>query len=351
MAIKYKWLASQLEVWMKHNLSKGIDKLPSEEALCKKYNVSRQTVRMALSLLSEKHLIEKRHGSGSYITALSDNASENIIAILLTEDEEYIYPALINDLTNQIEKLGFAVQLHITHNRFDKERLILEELIASPPRGLLVEGTKSAYPNPNLPYYETLYQNKCPILFLHNYYPNLPQISYVKDANQQGASLLMQHLIKQGHKKIAGIFTNSSQQGMERAQGYLLEQSNHALPFCDEYLLFVAEETDFINNPHLNPAQLNDCTAFLCQNDRIAYALLLELRQRGYQVPKEYAIVSFDNTYLSESRILTLTSLTHKPHEITEKAVQTLLSKIKGLPVTSQEVPWTLVEKASSPLI
>ena len=41
--------------------------LPTEQALCAQFQVSRQTVRQALSLLETERLIDRRQGSGSHI--------------------------------------------------------------------------------------------------------------------------------------------------------------------------------------------------------------------------------------------------------------------------------------------
>ena len=69
MAIKYKWLCGQLREWILSSSRKGLNKLPSEQELCRRYQVSRQTVRLALSILEQEGLIEKRRGSGSHCTA------------------------------------------------------------------------------------------------------------------------------------------------------------------------------------------------------------------------------------------------------------------------------------------
>ena len=70
MAIKYKWLTERLELLIQRNIQAGIHKLPTEQQLCTKYHVSRQTVRMAMAMLEEKGLIVRKQGSGSYITCL-----------------------------------------------------------------------------------------------------------------------------------------------------------------------------------------------------------------------------------------------------------------------------------------
>ena len=71
MAIKYKWLAGRLREQLPDYTANGIHRLPTEAAISQRYKVSRQTVRQALSVLEQEGLIEKRQGSGSYITGRS----------------------------------------------------------------------------------------------------------------------------------------------------------------------------------------------------------------------------------------------------------------------------------------
>ena len=60
-----EWIRDEVEAG---TLSLG-DKLPPENELMTQFQVSRQTVRTALSLLRKEGIVEGRRGSGSYITA------------------------------------------------------------------------------------------------------------------------------------------------------------------------------------------------------------------------------------------------------------------------------------------
>ena len=60
-----EWIRDEVEAG---TLSLG-DKLPPENELMAQFQVSRQTVRTALSLLRKEGIVEGRRGSGSYITA------------------------------------------------------------------------------------------------------------------------------------------------------------------------------------------------------------------------------------------------------------------------------------------
>ena len=356
MAIKYKWLSGRLREWISQAARKGVNKLPSEQELCQRYHVSRQTVRLALSVLEAEGLIEKRKGSGSYITGLSADAEKNCIPILLSEDSEYIYPGILDDIHNVFSPNGLTSQVYTTGNNIHEEREILKELLKTPPRGMIAEGCKSALPNPNLPLYRQLQKRGCAVLFLHNYYPSPGGCLYLKDDNKAGSALLVEHLISQGHTAIGGIFKSDDMQGIERYQGFCdtLYRKNF-FPPDNRISWFDSRDLDrlqrFQDTGFLKKAvqeSLSSCTAVVCYNDMIAYFLIKELTLAGYTLPQGMAITAFDNTYLSRSGIFSITTLAHQPHEMGIRAAEMLLSRLKGLPVLSEEVPWILIPKEST---
>ncbi len=354
MAVKYKWIAERLEYTI--NSEKGIHKLPTEQELCKKYRVSRQTIRMALGLLEQKGLIIKKQGSGSYLTGRSANPYENVINILISSAQEYIYPRVLNDIRNTLAANGFSDQTFTTDNCVHKEREILLKLLERPTRGIIVEGCKSALPNPNLDLYLRLIKKGCQLVFLFNYYPALSDCVFIKDNNYYGSSLLVQHLAAQGHTAIGGIFKADDLQGIERYQGYIETMRNLELPISDYQIcwygsheldkLIRSKDTHFLKN--MVEESLSYCTAVICYNDMIAYYLADELLLAGFQLPADMAIASFDNTYFSTSNILNITTLSHKPHEMGTKAAQAIINKLRGLSVSSQEINWKLNIKEST---
>lgn len=154
MAIKYKWLAGHLREQLPDYTANGIHRLPTEAAISQRYKVSRQTVRQALSVLEQEGLIEKRQGSGSYITGRS--RGEDRIDLLLSSDSAYLYPMLLHDIKKTLAAQGFSTTVHITENTFSTEHTLLQKILHQPPRALLVEGVKTARTNPNLDLYRKL---------------------------------------------------------------------------------------------------------------------------------------------------------------------------------------------------
>ena len=65
----YRKIYLDIKKQIQNNELKPEQKLPSEQYLCQKYNVSRITVRKALKLLTEERLVVTVQGKGSYVNA------------------------------------------------------------------------------------------------------------------------------------------------------------------------------------------------------------------------------------------------------------------------------------------
>lgn len=352
---KYETLSEQLMEQISRNLQQGITALPTEAQLSQQYRVSRQTVRAALTLLRKKGLIESRQGSGSYATGLSPDVSKNLIPILIASSQEYIYPHLLADIRSALTEKGYQLQICPTDNDTSKERQILLSLLDTPPRGLIVEGSKSALPTPNADLYDKLKASGSHLLFLHNRYVSLSEEVCIKDDNYYGGYLLASHLAELGHTSIAGIFKIDDQQGPERYLGAASCLRDLGLEFADSHVgWFQSSEINALEKRQdtrflaaFIKEQLPGCSAVICYNDEIAYWLMKELSYTHIQVPRDVSVVCFDNSYLSELSKIRITTMTHRPHEIGNCVADTMVRLLQGIPAVSQEIPWELVRRES----
>ena len=353
MAAKYMRLAKILKDLLLQNMGNGVYKLPSEKVLCERYHVSRQTVRAALRVLAEEGLIETRQGSGSYSTGLG--AKSNTVAILMNNAEEYTAPALLADIKSFLRKKGYSDNVYSTYSRIARERKLLDSIKDGAIRGMLVEGTQTALPNPNLDLYGQLMEKGVPVLFLGGDYPAFAPSVSIKDDNYSGGYLLARHLIQQGHTHIAGIFKMDDIRGLERYGGYVTALRDFGVPAADELVAWYTSpllealesrsDTSFLTSFLRRSTEM--CSAVICQNDEIAYWLIKELHYAGMRVPEDISVVSFDNSYMSDLDSIRITTLSHKSHEMGFLAASTLLRMIQGETVFSEELPWQLVPKGS----
>lgn len=355
MSPKYAQIASRLRTEIRSGVYREKGKLPTEKELSETYGVNRQTIRRALSLLAQEGLIERRQGSGSFLK-ISTVRRGNSVAILTTSINDYIFPAILQDAQSTFAQNGYSTMLFCTHNQVNLEREILTRILSESVCGLLVEGTKTALPNPNLDLYQKLEQMGIPVVFLHGTYAALPGAVCISDDNFHGGYLLTNYLIKKGHKKIAGIFKSDDIQGHERYNGFLTAFRDAGFPLPDSNVLwYTTEEKDrFLNHKALAKMTdfiqdiIRDCTAIVCYNDEIAFALIGLLREQNVHIPQDMAVVSFDNSSYSEFSSVRITSLAHSPQHIGKIAAETLIRMLRGEEVHSKTIPWTLMEKESS---
>ena len=356
MMPKYQQLAQALREQILTGSLNASEQLPTEMALAEAYQLSRQTVRQALSLLVQEGLIEKRQGSGSRILHPTQDApgAPRNIAVLTTYISDYIFPSILREAEAVFSAHRCTTLVFASKNQISKERHVLNTLLELPQLdGLLVEGTKTCLPNPNLDLYRRLLERDVPLVFLNGCYAELSQCLSVLDDNYGGGKMLVEYLQQRGHRHIAGIFKSDDIQGHGRYSGYADALRELDLPLRDEQIYWYStEDRDRIfSAPDLPDTMLrvlDGCTAVVCYNDEVASRLVVCLKKRGVDVPREMAVVSFDNSHYSELSPVRITSLSHGSHKVGKIAAELLLRKMDGEPCQSQVVPWVLIEKESS---
>ena len=256
MSSKYVQIEALLRSKILGSTYQSTMRLPTEMELAETYHVSRQTIRKALSILTKEGLIESSQGSGYYIRDSSPIHGTSI-AILTTYINNYIFPAILQDAHTVFAESGYSTMVFCTQNQVGTEREILKSIMNSPVCGLLVEGTKTALPNPNLDLYEQLNKSGVSVVFLHGTSSALPNVVCISDDNFQGGYLLTRFLLQKGHTRIAGIFKSDDVQGHNRYFGFLSALRDAVLPFPDTQILWYTteEKNQILDNDNMEILQ------------------------------------------------------------------------------------------------
>ena len=241
---KYYQLFEQLKKDIFQGVYQNGQRLPGENEMAQEFSMSRQTVRQALALLEQEHLIQRRQGSGTYVHRPVPRPKRSWnVGVIATYISEYIFPSILRGIEGELSEEGFFPLLSATKNRVDNERRLLEEYLSKKVDGLIVEGTKSALPNPNLPLYEKLREMDIPVVFFNGYYPALPGSVSVTMDDRQGGFEAVEYLAARGHWKIGGIFKGDDMQGLGRYDGYTRGLLAHGLPLQDQWVVWFTSES------------------------------------------------------------------------------------------------------------
>jgi LacI family transcriptional regulator len=181
----------------------------------------------------------------------------------------------------------------------------------------------------------------------------VPGLSCVDIDNGNIAREVVEHLIAQGHRRIAifcgnADFTSSAQ----RLQGYRDALEASGLPY-DESLVFPGEYWEWSGYENAEkllrlPAEQRP-TALFCSNGRIALGALRALTDRGVLVPQELSLACLGDNMEIASTQPPLTAAHVSLRQVGERAVETLLGQIHaGLPSGSRTLlPAELVLRES----
>ena len=150
--------------------------------------------------------------------------------------------------------------------------------------------------------------------------------------NALGFALATEHLIEQGHTRIAFAGNRSGYTvANQRRQGYLSAMAKHGLPVDDSWIVDVeltpnggrdAVRTIFGMTPRP--------TAVVCYNDQVAFGVLHELDRMGKRAGKALAVVGCDNVVAAEHTNPPLTTLSAGADKLGTMASQTLLARLEG---------------------
>lgn len=331
---KYQALINYIQEQIASNQLCPGDKLPSENVLSERFGISRQTVRKAIGMLEEDGIVRRIKGSGTYLSydRRENLEQRNSIAVVTTYVESYIFPKTIQGIEKVLFDSGYSVQISFTNNTLEREKSILEDLLSRDDvAGVIVEGTKSGLPNPNIPLYRRLLAKKVPVLFINTYYPEL-DVPHVSLDDVAAAKKAVQYLIAHGHRDIGAILKLDDGQGRQRYLGYLSAMYEAGLSVTDSRMVWIdtdeSKQLAYCTDKILN--RVESCTALLCYNDQIAFQLIRILNQKGIRVPEDVSIISIDDSDLALHSEVPITSLPHPKEKLGEKAAEVLLQMING---------------------
>ena len=147
---KYLQVADTLRQEIAEGIFRDGQTLMTEEELRVRFDVSRQTIRQAISLLESDGLVDRRRGSGTYVRH-GPRRRQGIIhvGVITTFITDYIFPSIAQGMESVLNQNGAVLSLNAMYNDVKTERNILERMLEEPVDGLIIEGCRTAKETPN----------------------------------------------------------------------------------------------------------------------------------------------------------------------------------------------------------
>ncbi|WP_026560015.1 GntR family transcriptional regulator [Bacillus sp. J37] len=333
---KVSMVKQKVKEWITEGKVLPGEKIHSENELVKLFEVSRHTVRQAVGDLVHEGWLYREQGAGTFVSQRrkkNPSPTGKNIGVITTYVTDYIFPSIIKGIESYLSDHGYSLTFACTDNNPEKERICLESMLSRNIDGLIVEPTRSSSYNPNLHYYLQMEQSEIPYLMINQYYPQLNPPHLILN-DEKGGFIATEHLIKQGHRKIIGLFKSDDIQGLNRMQGFIRAFRENEISFFPEMIItYTTEEKGGILVNKLKDILISEekkPTGIVCYNDEIAISVLNVLRELELKVPEDISIVGYDDSYLAEASETKITSVTHPKTEMGLEAAQWIVAAVEN---------------------
>ncbi len=330
---KYIKIKNDIEDMINEGKIKPGSKLPTENELSEKYEVSRHTVRKALNILRQEGLLYRKQGVGTFYKSNSKKSTKNIGFISISL-HAYIFADMLSSVDKILYKNGYQILLGNSMDNHEREKEILKEFIKKNVDGLIIEPAKSARNYPNTSLLKRFVNNNIPVTILDSKFEE-DNFNNITVDDEHGGILATEHLLEMGHENIAMIYKGLHKPALGRFRGYKQALKKHNIPVYNNYV------KQYLNSEFEDRANFKkeieritkeliktdpQPTAIFCFNDQVAILVKEILQKEGFNVPADISIVGFDNS--KQVNLENITSVAHPKEKVGEKAAKITLERI-----------------------
>lgn len=230
------------------------------------------------------------------------SSKKNTIGLFLSSIQGDYYRMLMQAIHLQCKLKGYQLNIYVSNENTSEE--IYGMIISSGVEGAIVF-------NESL-HDEFIDRITMPMVFIDREYAG-KNMSSVNINNIEGASLAMEYLIRQGHRRI-GYIHGHSMDDEQRFRAYKNVLNKYSIPIDESIILrgYFEEQLAYSEMRVLILKKIPLPDAFFCANDEMAWGSIRALNEAGIKVPENISIIGYDDINMSAHFTPPLTTV-HSP--------------------------------------
>jgi len=257
----------------------------------------------------------------------------NTILILAPDVGDPNFSNILVGLETEASKRGYGVLIGNTQNDPTRETDYLRFISSNQANGLiLLTG--------HLPFGYDANNTRMPPMVAVNEPVSGNFVPFVGVDNFEGARIAAEHLISQGHRRVAFIGHSTSRMVNDlRERGYRAALSDAGIGI-DPMLILDGDGTTESGRQAAEHMFVRDVlpTAFFCVNDATALGVIIALNARGYDLPRQFSVMGFDDISYASFVTPALTTMKQPRGKIGEAAMNMLIAALEGRPLEQPQV-------------
>lgn len=259
--------------------------------------------------------------------ALASGRTDTITLVVSEPDERVFgdpfFARIVRGVTAEANAAGLQVVLMMAPNREGLTRIERYVGRGTTDGVLLISEHINDDPIP-----PAVVRADMPLVIGGRPYADSPDVLYVDNDNVHGARLATRHLMARGRQRIATLAGPPDMTvGIDRRNGFRLELGDHFDEGLVEYSDFTQSGGEAATDRLL--ARAPDIDAIFAASDLMALGAMTSIRRCGRQIPRDVAVIGFDDIHLAASTCPPLTTIRQHTELQGRAMVRLLLTRIR----------------------
>ena len=326
---KHKPISDLLRVEIEAGKYASDRRLPSEEALCRRWEVSRPTVARALRGLQLEGLVERSVGSGTFVRA-EIRPLQTMIGLLVDGlGKAEILDQICAEITRAAQQRSCSVLTGgLPADRKPTE--LVRQWAAGGVRGVVFAPLENAANREacNLEIVKSFHQANIAVVLVDRdttEFPHRSDSDLVEMDNFHAGYELGRHLIAMGSRQVVFLARPSYPSSTDQRLAGLTESLRRSDLAAPRFLVGEPEDSELVQSLNLDSGA---CDACVCSNDMTAARLLQTAQGLGFQVPRDFRLAGFDDVGFASLLSVPLTTIRQPCRAIGMACVDTLLGRL-----------------------
>ena len=294
----------------------------------KKYKISEETQQVVIQTAEKLGYRINKLARGLRLKRTHE------VGVIAPDIANPFFSALIKDIATELRKEGYNFILYDSDENISIEGDAIHSLMEKRVDGLIIASVGQDHTH-----IQSVREAHIPLVMVDRCFDAL-DVDSVSVDNVKGALLAVNHLIKEGHSRIAfiqglpGTYANDA-----RLKGYR-EALEYAHISIDPQLI-VGDDFRSLNG-YLETKHLLNLpsppTAIFTAGDLIALGALEAIRENGIHIPKDISLITFDDPAFTSYLSPPLTAIAQPISKMAEMAVAMLFRQIRKPSSESRKV-------------
>lgn len=283
------------------------------------------------------------------------NTRTKTIGVLAADVRNPYYASLFVACEQAAREAGHTVVLYNSLGKTENEVELLGKLLEQKVDAIIQLGGRVDDLVSNIEYVEIVNQIMSTIPVIVTGKLDGTRCHAVRIDSMKAMELLMEHLLDLGHQKIALLGGRKDVLAtFEKYQMYKQILRENQIAFDPELTADDGGYTFETGYQQMNEmlAKRTDITAVIAINDFTAMGVMKSLNEHKIRIPQDISVVSYDNTYMAQMAVPSLTSIDYNYEEYGRKLIDTSIAMIEGRKKDTLRMvtPNLIVRESSGPV-